>query len=61
MKREYVDDIGEDESEQFQECPECGGHMKSVIDTMAKMTGDSEDDNTNLLEWWECIDCGYYK
>jgi hypothetical protein len=42
-------------------CPECDGIMGASIATRADMTGDPADDNTTLIEWWDCFDCGHYE
>ena len=42
-------------------CPECDGIMGASIATRADMTGDPADDNTTLVEWWDCFDCGHYE
>ena len=60
MNREN-DELSRDEEDQVKECPECGGIMKPCIDTKAKMSGDPSDDDTNLVEWWNCLDCDYYE
>lgn len=53
--------LSNDEEEQIKECPDCGGIMKPVIDTKRAMTGDPDDDDTTLLEWWQCKDCDYHE
>ena len=52
-----------DLAEQMKECPnsECEGIMRVIIATRTDMTGYSGDDNTTMVEWWECLDCGYYE
>jgi hypothetical protein len=52
-------ELSEDEENQFKECPECEGHMEPRIGTRYQMTGNQGDDDTTLIEYWECIDCGY--
>ena len=42
-------------------CPECGYLMKAVTDTKQSMTGDVEDDDTILDEYWQCPNCDYYE
>jgi len=54
-------ELSKDEEDQFKECPECGGVMKPCICTPAKMSGDPSDDNINLMEWFQCVDCEYYE
>lgn len=50
-----------DLTETSKECPSCGGIMKAVITTKYEMTGDTMDDNTVLIEWWDCLDCNHYE
>lgn len=54
----YEEQDGEEKEPEKKVCSECGGKLVEVYDTIYAITGDSDDDDTELYPWIVCDDCG---
>ena len=43
------------------ECPYCGYGMVRVADTIAALNDVETADNINIIQAWQCTECGWWK